>query len=66
MKSGRIFVALLLLTGVVGALVTGADIYSRFLYLGVLLVVRQLGLDALDRAGIAFIAQCPHPARQCG
>jgi len=38
MKSGRIFVALLLLVGTVGALVTGADIYSRFIYLGVLLV----------------------------
>jgi uncharacterized protein (DUF58 family) len=39
MKSGRIFVALLLLAGAVGSLVTGADIYSRLLYLGVLLVI---------------------------
>jgi uncharacterized protein (DUF58 family) len=39
MNSGRIFIALLLLAGAAGALVTGADIYSRFLYLGVLLVV---------------------------
>jgi uncharacterized protein (DUF58 family) len=39
MKSGRIFVALLLIVGAVGALVTGADIYSRFLYLGALLVI---------------------------
>jgi uncharacterized protein (DUF58 family) len=39
MKSGRIFVALLLCVGIVGALVTGADIYSRFLYLGGLLVI---------------------------
>jgi len=39
MKSGRIFVALLLLVGIVGALITGADIYSRFLYLGGLLVI---------------------------
>ncbi len=39
MKSGRIFVALLLLTGAIGALITGADIYSRFLYLGGLLVI---------------------------
>ena len=37
MKSGRIFVALLLILGIVGTLVTGADIYSRFLYLGILL-----------------------------
>lgn len=39
MKSGRMFVALLLLVGVAGALITGADIYSRFLYLGGLLVI---------------------------
>lgn len=39
MKSGRIFVALLILTGVTGALITGADIYSRFIYLGGLLVI---------------------------
>jgi uncharacterized protein (DUF58 family) len=39
MKSGRSFVALIFGIGVVGALITGADIYSRFLYLGILLVV---------------------------
>jgi uncharacterized protein (DUF58 family) len=39
MKSGRIFVALLLIVGTAGALITGADIYSRFLYLGTLLVI---------------------------
>jgi uncharacterized protein (DUF58 family) len=39
MKSGRIFVALILLVGTVGAILTGADIYSRFLYLGGLLVI---------------------------
>jgi uncharacterized protein (DUF58 family) len=39
MKSGRIFVALLLIVGTAGILVTGADIYSRFLYLGGLLLV---------------------------
>jgi len=39
MKTGRIFVALLSTVGIVGALVTGADIYSRFLYLSILLVV---------------------------
>jgi uncharacterized protein (DUF58 family) len=37
MKSGRILVALLLVTGIIGAILTGAKIYSRFLYLGVLL-----------------------------
>ena len=39
MKAGRIFVALLFGVGVVGVLVTGAAIYSRFLYLSILLVV---------------------------
>jgi uncharacterized protein (DUF58 family) len=39
MKAGRIFVALLFGIGVAGALVTGAAIYSRFLYLSILLVV---------------------------
>ncbi len=38
MTSGLIFVALLFVVGVVGASVTGADIYSRFIYLGILLV----------------------------
>lgn len=37
MKTGRIFVALLFMIGAAGTLVTGADIYSRFLYLGILL-----------------------------
>ncbi|MBI5955155.1 MAG: DUF58 domain-containing protein [Chloroflexi bacterium] len=39
MKSGRIFIALLLLAGTVGVLVTGVDIYWRFLYLGGLLAI---------------------------
>jgi uncharacterized protein (DUF58 family) len=39
MKAGRIFLALLLGTGIVGALITGADIYSRLIYLVVLLMV---------------------------
>ena len=39
MRSGRIFIALLLLAGTLGALTTGADLYSRFLYLGILLTV---------------------------
>jgi uncharacterized protein (DUF58 family) len=39
MKAGRIFVALLFAVGVVGVLVNGAAIYSRFLYLSILLVV---------------------------
>jgi uncharacterized protein (DUF58 family) len=43
MRSGRIFVALLLLAGTIGALVTGSDIYSRFIYLGVLLVIGSWG-----------------------
>jgi uncharacterized protein (DUF58 family) len=39
MKAGRIFVALLFGVGVAGALVTGAALYSRFIYLSILLVV---------------------------
>ena len=39
MRSGRIFVALLLLVGGAGAMITGADLYSRFIYLGVLLTI---------------------------
>jgi uncharacterized protein (DUF58 family) len=42
MRSARVFIALLLLVGTVGALITGADIYSRFLYLGGLLLVGGL------------------------
>lgn len=39
MSAGRILVALLLIVGIVGTAVTGAMIYSRFLYLSVLLGV---------------------------
>lgn len=38
MKSGRILVALLILLGAAGVMVIGAEIYSRLLYLGLLLV----------------------------
>jgi uncharacterized protein (DUF58 family) len=37
MKAGRILLALLFVIGTVGALVTGADIYSRLIYLSILL-----------------------------
>ena len=39
MKAGRILLALLLLIGSVGALITGTAIYSRFLYLGLFLAL---------------------------
>ncbi len=39
MRSGRLFVALLILVGVVGALISGASLYSRFLYVGLLLLL---------------------------
>ena len=39
MRAGRILIALLFLTGLVGVMVTGAAIYSRFLYLSILLGV---------------------------
>lgn len=37
MRAGRILIALLFVTGLVGVVVTGAAIYSRFLYLSILL-----------------------------
>ncbi|MBI5352609.1 MAG: DUF58 domain-containing protein [Chloroflexi bacterium] len=39
MKAGRILLALILLIGSVGVLITGSVMYSRFLYLGVLLTI---------------------------
>ena len=39
MRSGRILVALLIGLGVIGAIVTGQEAYSRLLYLGVLIVL---------------------------
>jgi uncharacterized protein (DUF58 family) len=42
MKAARVFIALLLFVGTVGVLITGADIYSRFLYLGGLLLLGGL------------------------
>jgi len=39
MRSGRILTALLLLGGLIGLLVGGGEVYTRFLYLGILLVV---------------------------
>ena len=39
MRAGRILIALLFVTGLVGVVVTGAAIYSRFLYLSILLGV---------------------------
>lgn len=42
MKAARVFIALLLIVGAIGILLTGADIYSRFLYLGGLLLLGGL------------------------
>ncbi|MCQ3936881.1 MAG: hypothetical protein DPW18_07520 [Chloroflexi bacterium] len=39
MKAGRILVALMLVVGLVGVFVNGAPLYSRFLFLGLLLLV---------------------------
>lgn len=39
MRSGRIFVALLILLGAIGAVVTGQEVYSRVLYLGLMLLL---------------------------
>ncbi|MBK9602070.1 MAG: DUF58 domain-containing protein [Anaerolineales bacterium] len=59
MRSGRILLALLLLIGVVGVLTTGAAIYSRFMYLSLLLGIgswiwthwtaRGMGLQRFSR-----------------
>ena len=38
MRSGRILTGLLLIGGLIGLLVGGGEIYTRFLYLGVLLI----------------------------
>src|SRR5512143_3359446 len=39
MRAGRILVGLLILAGLLGAITTGEPIYSRLLYLGILLVL---------------------------
>ena len=39
MKIGRILVALLILTGAIGSLISGADFYSHLLYLGLMLII---------------------------
>ncbi len=39
MKAGRILVASLIVVGIAGIVVTGAAIYSRFLYLGIILLL---------------------------
>jgi uncharacterized protein (DUF58 family) len=39
MRSARLFVALLILVGVAGALISGASLYSRFIYIGLFLVL---------------------------
>jgi uncharacterized protein (DUF58 family) len=39
MKSGRILVTLLILFGTLGVIVTGTEVYSRLLYLGLFLVI---------------------------
>lgn len=43
MKSGRILIALLIVAGIAGAFATGAPIYSRFLALGILIVILSAG-----------------------
>ena len=39
MKTGRILVALLFIIGLVGSLINGADVYTRLLYLSLLIVL---------------------------
>ena len=49
-----------------GALVTGADIYSRFLYLSYFVGSWLLGMDALGGKGSACIEERAYTARECG
>jgi hypothetical protein len=59
MKAGRILIALMFIVGLVGVLGTGVAVYSRFLYISILLmamgwlwtrwVVRGLSLERTSR-----------------
>lgn len=44
MKAGRILLAIVFVIGVIGIIINGAELYSRFLYLSVLLVFIAWGL----------------------
>lgn len=47
MRSGRLFVAFLVLVGLVGALISGAPLYSRLIYSGLLLLLVNFFWSAL-------------------
>jgi uncharacterized protein (DUF58 family) len=52
MKSGRILVGILFAVGLAGALITGKDMYSRLLYISILLVLVALTLTRVGIAGL--------------
>ncbi|NOH02970.1 MAG: hypothetical protein HND47_13940 [Chloroflexi bacterium] len=52
MRAGRILVALMLAAGLIGVFVNGAPLYSRFLFLGILMLVVSSGVDALGGIGL--------------
>ncbi len=52
MRAGRIMLALLLLIGAAGVLTTGSVIYSRFLYLGVMLTIGSWAWTRLAFRGL--------------
>jgi uncharacterized protein (DUF58 family) len=52
MKSGRVLVVLLFAVGLMGSLITGAALYSRLLYLSILLVLFALLWTRLSLAGL--------------
>lgn len=52
MKAGRILAAILLLGGLIGVLVNAGEIYTRFLYLGILIIVVSWLWTQLSLRGI--------------
>jgi uncharacterized protein (DUF58 family) len=57
MKAGRILVALLFIIGLVGVIVSGAALYSRFLYLSVLLTTFAWGWTHWAARGLTLERQ---------
>ncbi|MEW6242645.1 MAG: hypothetical protein AB1564_17730, partial [Chloroflexota bacterium] len=52
MTGGRVLAAVLFAAGLIGSLVTGAALYSRILYLGILLVLSALLWTRLSLVGL--------------
>src|SRR5688572_11684022 len=54
MRAGRILIAIMFVVGIVGVLVNGAALYSRFLYLSILLVLVSWAWTRLIASKITF------------